>query len=175
MTTGILNRIPPNRRIPALALAIFLFDQVTKALVLRYLQFAEEKVVLDGFFKFVHWRNTGAAWSMFEGGNNILAVVSVIAMIVLYLFRHHFDSDTQPGRLALGLIFGGILGNLADRVFRQHVVDFVYFHVISRAGVEHGFPAFNVADAAICTGVGLLFLMAWWGPGSTVTTAGNGR
>jgi signal peptidase II len=61
------------------------------------------------------------------------------------------------------LIFGGIVGNLTDRLMpsRNHVIDFLYFYVITRNGEEAGFPAFNVADTAICTGVGLLFLASW--------------
>ena len=60
-------------------------------------------------------------------------------------------------------IFGGIVGNLIDRLMpsRQHVVDFLYFYVIRRDGQIAGFPAFNVADSAICAGVGLLFLFSW--------------
>jgi signal peptidase II len=63
----------------------------------------------------------------------------------------------------LGLIFGGICGNLFDRLLpsRRHVIDFLYFYVIRRDGDEAGFPAFNVADSAICIGVGLLFLLSW--------------
>ena len=55
----------------------------------------------------------------------------------------------------------GILGNLIDRLIHGHVVDFLYFHVIRRDGVEVGFPALNVADTAICTGVGIIFLLSW--------------
>jgi len=59
------------------------------------------------------------------------------------------------------LIFGGIAGNLVDRFTHKHVVDFLYFYLVQRGGGEIGFPAFNVADTAICTGVGLLFLLSW--------------
>ena len=60
-------------RILRLALAVIGLDQVTKLLVLKYLGFAEEKTVVTGFFKLVHWGNTGAAWSMFTGNNGVLA------------------------------------------------------------------------------------------------------
>jgi signal peptidase II len=68
---------------------------------------------------------------------------------------------TLGGQVAVGLVSGGILGNLVDRVFRQHVVDFLYFYLLRRDGAEAGFPAFNVADSAICCGVGLLFILSW--------------
>ena len=152
-----------NWRIATLALAIILADQLTKLLVLRYLGFADERVVIDGFFKFVHWGNTGAAWSMFSGNNGILAAIAIIALIILYFTRHHFDVHTLGGQISLGLIFGGIVGNLIDRLLptRRHVIDFLYFYVKRRDGFEAGFPAFNIADSAICIGVGLLFVLSW--------------
>jgi signal peptidase II len=151
----------PNRRIGLIALAIIGLDQLTKAIVLRFLGYAQEKVVVAGFFRFVNWGNTGAAWSLFRGNNNILALVALVALVVLFFSRHHFDSRTLLGQVAFGLIFGGIVGNLIDRLFRKQVIDFLYFYVLQRGGGEIGFPAFNVADSAICTGVGLIFLLTW--------------
>ena len=146
------------------AATVLTLDQITKLAVLKYLGYAQEKVVINGFFKFVHWGNTGAAWSLFNqfaGSNQLLAIFALVALLALFLTRHHFDSHTLLGQLSLGLIFGGIAGNLVDRFLHGHVVDFIYFFVSRRGGGEIGFPAFNVADSAICTGVGLLFLLSW--------------
>jgi signal peptidase II len=152
----------PNRRIAAIALVILAVDQFTKALVLRFLPNVwDEKTVIDGFFKFVYWQNTGAAWSSFTGKNGLLALIAVAALVILYFSRHHFNSHTLLGQFAFGLVIGGIAGNLVDRIFRQHVVDFLRFYVRQRGGEERGFPAFNVADSAICVGVTLVFLMTW--------------
>ena len=160
-----------NLPIALLALTIFACDQLTKLIVLKYLDYSEEKIVLDGFFKFVHWGNTGAAWSMFHDKNAVLAVVSSVALVALFFCRHRFEPHQPLGWLSLGLIFGGITGNLLDRVLpsRQHVIDFIYFHVNRRDGGELGFPAFNVADSAICVGVGLLFLLTWRNESSAPT------
>jgi signal peptidase II len=147
----------PNRRIGVLALVIIALDQLTKALVMQWLGYAEERVVVDGFFKLVHWANTGAAWSLFRGNNQLLALIALAALVILVLSRHHFDSRTWLGQVAFGLIFGGIVGNLIDRICRKHVIDFLYFYVQQRGGGDIGFPAFNVADSAICTGVALVF------------------
>lgn len=146
------------------AAAALVLDQLTKLAVLSYLGYAQEKVIIDGFFKFVHWGNTGAAWSLFNqfaGSNQLLAVFALVALLVLFFTRHHFDSHTLLGQLSLGLILGGIAGNLVDRFRLGHVVDFIYFYVTRRGGGEIGFPAFNVADSAICSGVVLLFLLSW--------------
>jgi signal peptidase II len=165
----------PNRRIGLIAAMVVGLDQLTKLLVLRWLGYAQEKLVIGGFFKLVHWGNTGAAWSLFRGNNNALALVAVAALVVLFFSRHHFDSRTLIGQIAFGLIFGGIAGNLIDRVSRGHVIDFLYFY-IQRGGAEVGFPAFNVADSAICTGVALVFLLTWRSerePGPAGSSAGK--
>ena len=150
-----------NRRIAVLALVVFALDQFTKWLVLKTIPAYHEKIIIDGFFKFVHWGNTGAAWSLFSGNNVTLAVVALLALVALFLTRHRFDSHTLPGQIAFGLIFGGIAGNLTDRLLRQEVVDFLRFYLQQRGGEEIGFPAFNIADTAICTGVALIFLISW--------------
>jgi signal peptidase II len=151
----------PNRRVAAIALLVVTLDQFTKQLVLRFLGYSQEKIVLEGFFKFVHWGNTGAAWSLFRGNNGLLATIAVVALVVLFLSRRHFDARSLLGQLAFGLICGGILGNLIDRLWAKHVIDFLYFYLQQRGGNEIGFPAFNIADSAICTGVGLVFLLTW--------------
>jgi signal peptidase II len=150
-----------NRRIAIIALAVFVLDQFTKWLVLRMLPPYHERIIIDGFFKFVHWGNTGAAWNIFSGNNSTLIVVMLLAFVALFLTRHHFDSHTLIGQVAFGLIFGGIAGNLADRLIRHEVVDFIRFYLQQRGGDEIGFPAFNVADTCICTGVALIFLITW--------------
>lgn len=150
-----------TRRIALIALAVLVFDQLTKQIVDHTLKLGHEKVVIDGFFKFVHWGNTGAAWSLFANNNYVLALVALVALVVLFLSRHHFDAHTPLGQVALGLIFGGIIGNLVDRLMIGHVVDFIYFYMHRRGGEDIGFPAFNIADSAICIGVAFIFILSW--------------
>src|ERR1044071_2285177 len=141
-------RLTPNRRIAAIGLVVFCLDQLTKLLVLRFLPVKyDEKIIVDGFFKFVHWGNTGAAWSLFRDSNSVLAIMAVVALLVLFLSRHHFDARSRLGQFAFGFIVGGIAGNLFDRLWptRQEVIDFLYFYLRQRGGDEIGFPAFNLA------------------------------
>src|SRR2546423_8556328 len=105
-----------NWRIAYLALFIFILDQLTKLVVLKFLPEYNEKEIIPGFFRFVHWGNTGAAWSLFRGNNAVLAGVALAALVILFFTRHHFDIHTVGGQISLGLIFGGILGNLFDRL-----------------------------------------------------------
>ncbi len=153
---------PPTGRLLLIAGVVYGFDQLTKYLVLQFLGHGQERVIIDGFFRFVHWGNTGAAWSLFRGNNTILAIVAAVALVGMFLARKHFDTRTLLGQLAFGMILGGIAGNLTDRLLpsRRHVIDFLYFYVNTERG-EVGFPAFNVADSGICVGVALFFWVMW--------------
>ena len=153
-----------TRRIAVLALFIFALDQATKWIVLHTIYEGDELTVIPGFFNLAHRANTGAAWSLFTGNNTVLAVIALVALVALVLARHHFHAHRLTGQLALGLVFGGILGNLTDRLLpgRHAVVDFLHFYLQRRGSSEPlDFPAFNVADSTICTGVALIFLINW--------------
>jgi signal peptidase II len=161
-----MEKSTPSRRNAHWVIGIITFsvlglDQLTKVLVDWQMPMGTEHVWVDGFFKLVHWRNDGAAWSLFSGQNKPLALIAAIALIVLFFSRHHFEIHTRQGQISLGLIFGGITGNLIDRLFRDHVIDFLRFYMVQRGGGEIGFPAFNVADSGICVGVVLLFIISW--------------
>jgi signal peptidase II len=141
-----------------IAAIIAVLDQFTKWLVVHFIGPEESRVVIAGFFELVQVQNTGAAWGMFKDYNFVLTVVSVLAVLALYCFRHSLQLQRRGPRVALGLIAGGIIGNLIDRIRVHHVIDFLYFYV----GQYH-WPAFNVADSAICVGVGLYIILSWRG------------
>jgi signal peptidase II len=144
-----------KRAVP-IALLIAVADQFTKWLVARFIEPGEPITVVDGFFRLVHWTNRGAAWGIFQDYNMMLVGVSLLTILALYLFRHSLQIHRPAGAVALGLIAGGIIGNVTDRVRLGHVVDFLDFYV----GKYH-WPAFNVADSAICVGVGLYIIVSW--------------
>ena len=159
-----------NARILLVALLTLALDQLTKWLVIQKLPFNGEPVaVVDGFFELVHFGNTGAAWSLFSGHNFWLALFSLAALIFLWMSRRQFGAEELLGQVALGLILGGVVGNLIDRVVHHHVVDFLQFYIPFR------FPAFNVADSGICTGVGLMFLQSFRKPKPGQTWARKGK
>lgn len=129
---------------------VFILDQWTKWLVLIKLEVGEFRPVCDSFFHLVHYRNTGAAWGMFEGKTFLLGILSMVVLIgMLWKFKALADGRRERA-LGLALIMGGTMGNVYDRFFRGEVVDFLLFFFRS-----FRWPAFNVADSAICCGVGL--------------------
>ena len=136
-----------------LSVAIILADQVSKTQVCLRFYPGESVSLIPDLCNLADVRNPGAAWGMLGGLNGWLALFSVIILVVIVRFRRAFLSDILIHRLALGLMIGGIVGNLIDRLRLQYVVDFLDFHW----GIHH-FPAFNVADASICVGVGLYVL-----------------
>ena len=141
----------------AIAGAVFMIDQMTKAWAARSLRFGGEWPVIRNFLNFSYAQNTGVAFSMFDQqgdpGRWGLSVVAVVAgVLVLYFFwRTPRSDDRILGSLAL--LLAGIGGNVADRLRLGFVIDFIDVQF----GSWH-YPTFNVADAAICIGAGLLIL-----------------
>jgi len=134
-------------------------DQWTKALAREYLRPRgpmNPKVVVQNFFDLRYAENPGVAFSMFQdlpGGRLLLTVLAIgaFAMVIAYL-RRTPEGATRL-HVALGLIGGGAIGNLVDRVIYGRVTDFI---VWKKGSLE--WPAFNIADAALCIGVGLMLL-----------------
>lgn len=134
-------------------------DQLTKHWVLQHIDPDRPIVVVPGFFRLVHWYNTGAAWGLFRDGNTLLAIVAILTLIGLFLWRRQFQLERPLNQIAFGLVTGGIVGNVLDRWRHGHVVDFLDF---SLAGYH--WPAFNIADSGICIGVALYLIASWRQP-----------
>lgn len=143
-------------RYNALAICIFSilgFDQLTKFLVVQNIQYGtyinpEPIPVIEGFFYLVHIGNTGAAWGMFQGLGLVLAIFALITIISIFVFRKMLSLHLLSMQLTFGLLIGGILGNLYDRIAIGHVIDFIDIQL-----PFYRWPAFNIADSAICVGV----------------------
>ncbi len=141
----------------AIAGGVFMIDQTSKAWATRALRFNGDKPVITGFLNFAYAQNTGVAFSMLDDNGDAgrwgLSVVAIVAAtLVLYFFwRTPRTDDRIMG--ALALLLAGIAGNVTDRMRLGFVVDFIDVQF----GSWH-YPTFNVADAAICIGAGLLVL-----------------
>ena len=135
------------------ALGIILLDQASKEWVRHAFALHESVPVVPGFFHLTYIRNTGAAWGMFSGQNLVLALLAVVMLAALLFFRRKILPPGRLHRVALGLLCGGIVGNLFDRLRLDYVTDFLDFFWRG-----WHWPALNVADAAICTGVGIYIL-----------------
>jgi signal peptidase II len=150
----------PKLRTFLIAFSISLpLDVVSKIIIDRSLSYADRIPVIEGFFYLTHVRNPGAAFGLFADGDPVLRLtffigISIVAIgIILSFFRQLAPGD-RLSALALGLILGGAVGNLSDRVLRTEVVDFLHFDLWG----GYSWPDFNLADSFIVVGVAILIL-----------------
>lgn len=141
-----------------LALVVFVLDQITKIWINARLPLGTygppgNIVVIEGFFNLVHVGNTGAAWSMLAGKSTFLALLAFVTLGAIYLWRHELGLRLRVVQLSFGLLCGGIVGNLVDRMVHGHVIDFLDFHFGS-----YIYPTFNIADSGICVGVAIYLI-----------------
>ena len=133
------------------ALLVFVLDRVTKIAAVSNMSYGQSIKILPNIFHFTFVLNNGTAFGLFKGANAALAILSVVAitLIIFYVLKNKAPAPDLANSLALGLILGGALGNLFDRVRFGYVIDFIDFRV---------WPVFNIADSAIT--IGTCFL-AW--------------
>jgi len=146
----------------AVGLVVIVSDRLTKLWVVNNVELFGAWApfpALDAYFRLIHTTNTGVAFGMFRGGGGIFAIVAALAAVAILVYSYRLPASTSSWHfLALGLMFGGAVGNLWDRlVYGGQVIDFLYFHIEDRAA----FPTFNLADNALVVGVILLVLLLW--------------
>ncbi|MDH4037208.1 MAG: signal peptidase II [Candidatus Krumholzibacteria bacterium] len=134
------------------AALVVVIDQLTKQLIWRNGQNYE---IVAGFLNITLVKNAGAAFGIFQGGRLFFIVASVVALVLISLVAFRLPRAEKFRRLCLGLVLGGAIGNLVDRVLHGEVIDFIQ---IGFTG--HYWPVFNVADMAVTIGAALLVLVA---------------
>ena len=141
-----------------IALGIILLDRATKLVIIQTLRLGQGIPVIPGFFDIVFVLNPGAAFGFLatlseEVRNPLFILISILAVVLIVFYHTRYLRSHRLVSVALGLVLGGAVGNLIDRLHYGMVVDFLDVHV----GPYH-WPAFNVADSAISIGVGLMIL-----------------
>jgi signal peptidase II len=142
-----------------LALPIYALDQATKWWIISASEgvVGWEHVVVPDFFSICYAQNTGAAFSILRDNNTFFIIISLLALAGIAIAVKRAAFPDTLSRTAVGLLTGGILGNLTDRILHGHVVDFLLFDLHVR--FANPWPVFNIADSAICVAVAL-FLTA---------------
>ncbi|MDQ8179986.1 signal peptidase II [Pelagicoccus sp. SDUM812005] len=156
-----MSKLSKYRLLLILAAAVLFLDQATKLWVVSLLPegsfFEPNRIeVISGFFHIVHVTNTGAAWSMFSGYTWPLTAVGFVVLGFLFFFRKALELDKPKIQLGYGLMIGGIIGNMIDRIRIQKVIDFLDFQF-----GDYHFPSFNIADSGITVGVVLYILLSF--------------
>ena len=155
----------------AMALAILAVDQMTKVLAHQYLRGAAAVPIVPGLFNLSYSRNPGGLFGYFGSladpwRSVLLTLLPVVAIVLIALFLMRSEDTHRTTRLGLASILGGAVGNLADRLLRGEVVDFLDVYaspprladwLVHRFGTAH-WPTFNIADSCIVVGAGLLIV-----------------
>lgn len=136
-----------------LAATVFALDQVTKALIRKWLAEGETWPAGAELIRFSHYENSGAAFGILQGAGPLFVVTTVIAIAVISFTIFRGNDYPRWFTYALALVLGGAIGNLADRLGRGSVTDFI--------DPTH-YPAFNIADSAIVIGVGTLLILTFF-------------
>ncbi len=137
------------KRIYLISIIVVFIDQLIKGLVHIYV---DSSISLIGdFFKLTYVENIGAAFSILKGNTLFLIVVALIALNLIYFFFLKNRKNTKLEDITYGLLIGGILGNLIDRVSHGYVIDYLDFSLFN-------FPVFNLADICIVIGIAIILI-----------------
>ncbi|MEE0457476.1 MAG: signal peptidase II [Anaerovibrio sp.] len=135
-----------------IGILVFILDQLVKHAVLVSMHLGESIPIIKEVFHITFVLNPGAAFGMLEHQRWIFIVVALLVVVLALVFYKHIQRESLITRIGAGLLLGGALGNLLDRIQSGLVVDFLDFRI---------WPVFNIADIAICGGVAMLIWDMW--------------
>jgi signal peptidase II len=145
-----------------IALPVLVIDQVTKWWVIQSMPLNTTRPAVDFLFPYLKWShvaNTGAVFGSFQGVGNLFAILAVVVAIGIVYYNYRLNTTSRRLRIALGLVFGGALGNMIDRLIVGHVTDFIDIDLSSIIPLRIAdWYIFNVADMAI---IGAIIIMAY--------------
>lgn len=138
-----------------IAFFFFMIDFFTKQIITKTIDLNQSIKVIPNFFSLTYVKNTGAAWSILKDQRILLLIITVL---VLFLINKWMNKETlsKSEELSYGMIIGGILGNLLDRLVTGSVIDFLDFNLFS-----YNYPIFNLADTFIVIGIILMILISF--------------
>ena len=142
-----------KKLIYTIALITVLLDQVIKYLVMNNMALHQEIKLISNFFSLYYLKNTGAAFSILGNKTILLILVSIFCLIIIKNAIKKLKRTNTLNIISLGIMTGGIIGNLFDRVLYKSVIDYLSFNIFN-----YSFPVFNLADIGITVGAILLII-----------------
>lgn len=136
-----------------ISLILLIIDQISKYFVMTNIKLNKSIVIIPNFFKLTYTNNHGAAFSILEGKQVLIIIISIIVFIYLLWELFKGKSDSKLINISISLILGGLLGNLIDRIIFNHVRDFLDFSFS-----KYNFAIFNIGDIGIVVGVILMLI-----------------
>lgn len=141
-----------KKKIFIISIITLLLDQISKIIAGLYLTLNEPKIIIKNFFSLTYVYNDGAAWSLLNNQRFLLIIIGIASLMIIYSYIKDFK-ENKRNTIAFGLLIGGVLGNLLDRLFLGYVRDFLDFYIFG-----YNYPVFNIGDSAIFIGVILLII-----------------
>ena len=130
-----------------LRIIVILIDQISKILATNYLPLNKSIKIINNFFYLTYTKNDGAAWSILSGERYLLIIITIISIYLIIKYTKEYNN------LFLSLLYGGIIGNLIDRLIHGYVIDFLDFKIFN-----YDYPIFNISDICIFIGITLLII-----------------
>lgn len=134
------------------ALIIIFLDQLTKFLIKQNLQLSQSIPIIKDILHITYITNTGSAFGLLKGFNFIFIAFSIIVIIVIFYFFKKVKENENLLQFSVGMLLGGTIGNLIDRLLQGAVTDFIDFRI---------WPVFNLADSAVTISVVILIILLW--------------
>lgn len=142
-----------KKKLVIITILCIIIDQLTKILVVSNLDINTGFNIIPSFFSISYVRNTGAAWGILSNGTILLAGLSMLFLFFAIKYISEIKSISKLNVISYGLLLGGIIGNLIDRLFRRYVIDFLSFNIFG-----YSFPVFNIADSFIVISIILIIV-----------------
>lgn len=139
-----------KKKIILIALFFLIVDIISKIVIDHSLELLESSIVIPNFFSITKIYNYGASWNILRGHRYLLIILTFITLGIIFYYQRKFKINKR-NILAFGLLYGGILGNLLDRIIYGYVIDFFDFNLFG-----YNYPVFNFADICIVCGIFLL-------------------
>lgn len=136
----------------SIALFIVFLDQLTKFIIKKNFELSHSIPLINNILHFTYVTNTGSAFGLFKGFNLIFVLFSIIVVIVILHYLKKIKQNENLLQFSVGLLLGGTIGNLIDRITYGFVVDFIDFRI---------WPVFNIADSTVTTSAILLIILLW--------------
>ena len=132
---------------------VLLLDQIVKIIVNNCMSLYDEIKLIPNFFSIYYVKNTGAAFSILEDNTTFLIILTILFILIIHKYIKNENEFTKLSSISLGLVLGGMFGNLIDRILHAGVIDYLSFEFFG-----YGFPIFNIADIGITVGVFLMLI-----------------
>ena len=147
-----------KKKISLITIICLLIDQISKFIVSNNLVLYEKNEVIKNFFNITYVQNKGAAWGILKGNVFLLVIITIASLFFICRFIFKEENISKIEGVSYGMLLGGILGNLIDRIVHNYVIDFLDFKIFN-----YDYPVFNVADILIVISVIIMVISCFRG------------